>query len=518
MRIAHNPDTGEYIGEVNGKWEKLQVAKNNAGDMMYFDTGSGKWSPFNGVAGATQKVETPDNSKLSWLDVPGEMARNLWPSAKRIATEMGEAILSPKETAKTFANTVSGLASKAGITDLFAPDDIKRSAKENEKYVDAITKYVKDSYGNPDAIKEKLSKDPAGAFSDALLLTTGIGGALKGGSKLASLAKAGNVAKTLGEGADMYLNASRVADPLYAVNKGLGYLLDKGFGKGMTAAQRAMLGIIKPSTATMSLDDRIAMAQAALDNKIPVTTAGRNKAAQLVNDYNTKIDEGIAAADAGGRTIDPYYDIAFNANDSPTRKEILSLNTPDAKLKEFDNALLEYLDYHGNDTSVAANQASKKATYKEHEKKYQANAQDLYSGKAEAAMELARQQRKAIEKAVPEVAALNKKEGAMIDLRDSIERALNRTANHNSVLNMRSLLTSAMMGGATQNPWWGLGAGAVTNAFSTPGMASRGAFMLEDMARKGQLPWLRNLMHTLYAGGQNNSIQNWFNQLYGNNQ
>jgi len=515
MRIAHNPNTGEYIGEVNGKWEPLRVIQNDAGDMQYFDTGSGKWTPFNSVAGASQKVETPDNSKLSWLDVPGEMARNLWPSAKRVATEMTDAILNPKETAKTLANTVSGLASKAGITDLIAPDDIKRSAKEKEKYVDAIVQYGKDAYGTPEAIKQKVSKDPVGTFSDALALITGIGGGFKGASKLAGLAKAANAAENLGKAGDVFLNASRVADPLYGVSKGIGWLADKGYGRGMTAAQRAYLGVLKPSTEKYSLDDRIAMAQAAIDNQIPISTGGLKKATQSVRDLNDQIDAGIAAADASGRRIDPEK-IAKGALWSDARETAARQNIPERDLNAFDEGVAEYLDTHGMDNTVAAAQEGKKATYRQYEKKYQNNAPNVNPGETEAAMELARQQRKAIEDAVPEVRGLNRQEGRMIDLRDNIEKALNRTANHNAFFNMRSMLPAIAAGSATGDFWSALAAGGLAHILSTPGVASRVPFLLENMSKRGSSPWLRSLMYGLYGNGQNNSVQNWFDQVYGN--
>ena len=49
MQIAHNPETGEYLGLQNGQWQKLQVAANDAGQKLYL--GPDGWLPLdNGSA------------------------------------------------------------------------------------------------------------------------------------------------------------------------------------------------------------------------------------------------------------------------------------------------------------------------------------------------------------------------------------------------------------------------------------------------------------------------------------
>lgn len=56
MRIAHNPQTGEYLGLQNGQWTPLRVAENSKGERLYL--GENGWEPL-----PTGKAETPDSEK-----------------------------------------------------------------------------------------------------------------------------------------------------------------------------------------------------------------------------------------------------------------------------------------------------------------------------------------------------------------------------------------------------------------------------------------------------------------------
>ena len=56
MRIAHNPQTGEYLGLQNGQWAPLRIAENSKGERLYL--GENGWEPL-----PTGKAETPDSEK-----------------------------------------------------------------------------------------------------------------------------------------------------------------------------------------------------------------------------------------------------------------------------------------------------------------------------------------------------------------------------------------------------------------------------------------------------------------------
>ncbi len=53
MRIAHNPETGEYLGLQNGQWQKLSIAQNDKGEKLYLSPEG--WQPLD-----FGKVAKPD--------------------------------------------------------------------------------------------------------------------------------------------------------------------------------------------------------------------------------------------------------------------------------------------------------------------------------------------------------------------------------------------------------------------------------------------------------------------------
>lgn len=62
MRIAHNPQTGEYLGLRDGQWEKLRIAENSAGDRLYL--GENGWEPLN--TGGAMTPDKPRGDEKSW--------------------------------------------------------------------------------------------------------------------------------------------------------------------------------------------------------------------------------------------------------------------------------------------------------------------------------------------------------------------------------------------------------------------------------------------------------------------
>lgn len=66
MKIAHNPQTGEYLGLDGGEWKKLTIAANQSGDKLYL--GPNGWTPLE-----LNKAETPDKPGEKPLDNMGKL-------------------------------------------------------------------------------------------------------------------------------------------------------------------------------------------------------------------------------------------------------------------------------------------------------------------------------------------------------------------------------------------------------------------------------------------------------------
>lgn len=450
--------------------------------------------PVPGVAPDTQEG-------MGWGDVATEAVKNVIPSAKRAAGEIWDAVSDPVGTAKAVGNVALG-----GIQKLIPGE------QEEEKYADAVGQYFADRYGSMEGFKKSLAYDPVGVLSDLSSVFTGGAGLAKGLGKAAGVAsaRAGANLATVGKGLE---KAARYTDPVQVPAFLLGKTADIGYGRTMTAAQKLYQSALKPSTAKYTPDQITGMVQAALDERIPVTASGVNKANRRIAELGEQLDRKIADADAVGRAIDPEQ-IAKGALWSPARQELANTNSPFARINQFDNAVAEYLDAHGADSTVSAAQAGKKATYKTHSRAYQNNTPDMRPGRTAAEMELARQQRMAIEQAVPEARDINRAEGNLIGLRDELERAAIRTGNNNPI-SLSGMITGAATGGASGNLGLGAGMAALTSLAGSPGIKSRAAFFLDDLSKQGLPTWLHDTAALNYAAGSTGSIQNWYDQMYG---
>ena len=63
MKLAHNPETGEYLGLVDGQWVPVKVAHNDAGDLMAL--GADGWE-------ASGHVSTPNQPKAPEQALPAQ--------------------------------------------------------------------------------------------------------------------------------------------------------------------------------------------------------------------------------------------------------------------------------------------------------------------------------------------------------------------------------------------------------------------------------------------------------------
>lgn len=470
--------------------------------------------------------------ELSWSDVPLTAVTNVIPSAKRAISDIVDAVVNYEDTGKALGNLAVGAGQK-----LWRNISGGNEVGDKEMYVDALGKYFDDRYGSMEGFKRSLAYDPVGVLSDLSTVFTGAGGALKGAGSVAKTAagvnrRALDVANALKKTGAAVSKVAEYTDPLGIAAHGVMGTTNLAMGKEFTPAQKVYqsalglnTGFSNNSKARFSPEEILRMTREGVDNRIPVTTSGWKKAGETIWDINRRIDQAIDATDAAGIRVDPTA-IAVRSLDSDARKQIAAGNTPARDLKAFDNALDEYLRFHGDDTSLRSAQESKKATYRQNEKRYQNNAAPVASGRVEAGVELARQQRQAIADAVDyarnngliedtvgmRLHDLNAKEGTNIALRDAIERAVLKAGNKGAV----DYLTGGLAAATTGDLGTGLAIGAGKQLLTSPGMRSRLAFTLDNLQKYGELHGgQRPAFATLYGVGSQKDIQDWYRQKYG---
>lgn len=138
-----------------------------------------------------------DFSQTSWQDVPGQAFKNIPQSTAQAVKDIVTPVMHPIETAKALGSIAIG-----GVEKLIP------GKQKDESAYDSLIQMLDNRYGNTEAIKQTLSKDPVGALTD-------IASALQGGAglvgKAGKIGKAGQVASKLGN----------AVDPMLLVGKGI---------------------------------------------------------------------------------------------------------------------------------------------------------------------------------------------------------------------------------------------------------------------------------------------------------
>ncbi len=155
-----------------------------------------------------EKPQTPENSQLSWSDVPGQAVSNLIPSAANLAKNIVTPILHPIDTAESLYDLGKGVASKAAGA-FGVQQDPEQKAK-TEASADAVGQFFADRYGGVDEFKNTLAHDPVGLIADLSV-------ALTGGAGLAARAPGvvGRTAATVGK-------VGNIVDPIVATGRAAG--------------------------------------------------------------------------------------------------------------------------------------------------------------------------------------------------------------------------------------------------------------------------------------------------------
>lgn len=513
MKIAHNAETGEYIGLQDGEWKPLKMAQNDAGERLYLDGDA--WRPLPGwkkqeqpaqpqpQAGDTPAAPVPvpakqqvkldlgdayENLGIDQEDVPdisdaagyvSETMSNVPRSAKELAQGLAGVVMHPGQTIDNLGNIVLGYKEKGAK--LLNPDE---ASGEHEKYADAVNQMVSDRYGGLDKAAKTFRDDPVGFALDASMLLGGSGALLKGAGTAGKAAGAANVGANIAKAGEVLTKAGQVADPLTT----LSYL-----AKPVTVPARAAISraaefmsperiyerAAKIPPRSISKRERDLAIEAGLRERIPISQEGLEKAQRLRGEIGKSVREELRSPEHAGKTIDPL-DTAIRAEAEVVPNTMNQVNRVDdlaATGKVFDN----FLDSYQRPLTLEQAHDLKAGTYQNLSKR----AWDERQGaKAEAEKALARALRVQIDEAAPTVRALNKRLSGLIALAEELPNTLNRTGNH-SIINMvgapgAGAGLGALVAGA---PGAAVG-GAIGAALRSPRVQSEIAFAL-DAARKG---------------------------------
>lgn len=175
---------------------------------------------------------TPTDEATTTGGIFKEFGANLLKSGVNLASDIGNMVLNPRDTAKGLAKGVVG-----GVGNLVRADDRMQSQwgflAEANKTADAIGSALAERYGSFDKFSKTAYTDPVGAFSDIMSVLAPVAWGAKSGANLAAkgaqAAKLTKTASTLSKVADVAGDIAKVADAVDPAN-----LVMKGIGKGVS--------------------------------------------------------------------------------------------------------------------------------------------------------------------------------------------------------------------------------------------------------------------------------------------
>jgi hypothetical protein len=413
----------------------------------------------------------------------GGFVSNIGTSAKEYVKGVAHT-LNPMNLPETISN-VSGviegglnrgaekLAGAVGLPNKLSPHEEAQAQK-----FDAVAGQYKQRYGSPQKAIDTLYRDPVGAASDLSVVAGGAGGVLKA-SGLARTAKTVNA-------------VSQASNPIVGIPRAIGKVVPLETRNAM--AQRLYQSGLKPPTGMLSEADESRMIQTAMDERIPLPFVGTSEKA--LTQTRGKIDAidaqskgTIAAGAAAGKTVDPNMVVGYT---SRSYNKFKHQANPRADLDAIGKSGREFIETQGGDLSrgvpakpipVDKAQKIKQGTYSKLRDSYG----ELTGAAKEAQKDLARGLKEEIYDQFPELRELGKKEKALIDLEESLERFAKRQGNRDLV-GIGTPITGGAVGAMTGNATVSGVATLTKAAIDNPGVKSRIAIALRASARRGRTP------------------------------
>ena len=367
------------------------------------------------------------------------MISNMGPSLRKNIGDFVSAVTNPIDTVAAIGSTAGGYLGKAGVPGLerFTP------------FADAMNDFFRERYGSTEAFLNTVETDPVGALADLSTIFTGVGGA---GRAVTSTGGAANRV------ASQVSRLGNVIDPvnqsLNVVQAPLGALIPESVPQNLYASG------VKPS-GTLSATDRANVLQTGLDEGIMPTPAGVRKLDDLITGFGRRVDNLIEKSIRDDTAVDAtvlFSDLADLENTVSTTVR-LNREADLEAIAKVRSALAKSI-YRTDD--IDANTPPKRLDARELQSlKQQAYAAADYGMRAlenpmsnQAFQAIGRSARRGVETAVnsPELTALNRRLGGLLEARPVIERASGVTQNRNFV-NLPGLLGASAGYGAAGDPF-----------------------------------------------------------------
>ena len=367
------------------------------------------------------------------------MISNMGPSLRKNIGDFVSAVTNPIDTATAMGKTAGGYMSKAGIPGL----------ENYTPYADAMNDFFRDRYGSTEAFLNTVETDPVGALADLSTIFTGVGGAGR------AVTSTGGTANRV---ASQVSRVGNVIDPvnqsLNVVQAPLGALIPESVPQNLYASG------VKPSS-TLSATDRANVLQTGLDEGIMPTPAGVRKLDDLITGFGRRVDNLIEKSIRDDTAVDAtvlFDDLADLENTVSTTPRLNREGDLEA-IAKVRSALANSI-YRTDD--IDANTPPKLLNARELQSlKQQAYAAADYGMRAlenpmsnQALQAVGRSARRGVETAVdnPELTALNRRLGGLLEARPVIERASGVTQNRNFI-NLPGLLGASAGYGAAGDPF-----------------------------------------------------------------
>lgn len=350
----------------------------------------------------------------------GGFAGNVAKSGADFVKNTAEAIIHPVQTVKSIGSLAAG-----GVEKLIP------GQQSHEGAFDGLINFYKQRYGGWDNIKKTLYEDPVGVAADVATFAGGVEGA----AKLGTLSKLGDFSKV----AETASTVSKFTDPLQAVTTiPKAVLPESSLSK---LAQKIYGSALKPST-TLTETERAKVLLTGLREGIPVTSKGAAELGRRLDVLNNEIGNVIKAGREAGDTVSTAKITSFL--DDVEKEFGLTANGRE-RIAEIQKIRENFLGQFGESIPTDIAQQIKQNTYRVLKKSYG----EMKGVAIESEKAIARGIKTSLVEKYPELAGLNARDSALIQLDKALERAVSRIDN-------RDIVGLGTTVAATANPMAGI--------------------------------------------------------------